>query len=433
MTAIPAETADPATSPGILRRFALRFALLAFAAYHLPLLLNDYPTLGGDGFREEGLAHVWGHVFTWLGLWVARHVFHLTGDMSYAREGDNGDTAEEYCRLLVGVVVAAVAASAWTLADRRAPRARWAGEALRVLLRYSLAIGLASYAVAKLLPQQFRALGPEQLEMRIGELSPMGLLWRFMGASRPYALFGGILEIVVVVLLSFRRTATLGALVCIPVMANVAMMNLCYGVPVKLFSISVLASATVLVLYDAPRLAGVLVLHRAMPPPPITRPFLPRCPEPLRWVLKVALVGGAILSSFLEMRPLVAPRAADSSPLHGNWRVDSFVRDGRELAQTADPTRWRRLTYGSAGVLVRLEDEALARCRAMANDAGDTLTLTCKRGNQGDPQRGELRWSRDGERVRMDGTLDGAPVSLTLTRLDVLLPRARFRWIDDAD
>jgi hypothetical protein len=63
-------------------------------------------------------------VFGQVGLWVARNVFGMTGPMPYALSGDNGDTAEEYCRLLVGVVIAAVAAGIWTAADRRRPGAR---------------------------------------------------------------------------------------------------------------------------------------------------------------------------------------------------------------------------------------------------------------------------------------------------------------------
>ena len=336
---------------GTARRFAARFALLAFALYHVPLLLNDYPSLGGGGFRHDGLAHAWGHVFTQVGVWVARHVFHLTGPMPDAFEGDNGDTAEEYCRLLVGVVASAVAATVWTLADRRAPRARWVEEALRVLLRYAIALGLASYGIAKILPQQFGQLRPDSLEMRLAELQPMGLLWRFMEASRPYSVFGGVMEMVAVLLLCFRRTARLGALVCVPVMSNVVMMNLCYDVPVKLFSTAMLVSAVALVFLDARPLLDVLVLHRAVSSAAPAPRFRSRRLNQVRQVVKLALVGGVILSSWYQMRGNVERAAvARASPLYGTWQVNSFLRDGRELAATAEPARWRRLTDSGAVV-----------------------------------------------------------------------------------
>src|SRR5262245_31009654 len=71
------------------RRLLERFALIAFGLYHLPLFLNNYPSLGGGGSAEEGLAIRWGHVFTQPGMWVVRHVFHMNGPMPRAYQGDN--------------------------------------------------------------------------------------------------------------------------------------------------------------------------------------------------------------------------------------------------------------------------------------------------------------------------------------------------------
>jgi hypothetical protein len=51
-----------ATPHRLGRRLIERFALIAFGLYHLPLLLNNYPTLGGGGFSDNGLAVSWGLV-----------------------------------------------------------------------------------------------------------------------------------------------------------------------------------------------------------------------------------------------------------------------------------------------------------------------------------------------------------------------------------
>ena len=234
---------DTGTPQSLARRVLERFGLIAFGLYHLPLFLNNYPSLGGGGFSDTGLSAAWGHVFTPPGVWVARHVFHMTGPMRSAYQGDNGDVGEEFGRLLLSVVIAIIGAAIWTFADRRRPRSRWVGPALHTGLRYAIALGLTSYGIAKLLPMQFPPIRTSQLEQRVGDLSPMSLLWTFMQYSRPYAFFGGAMEMLAVVLLCFRRTATLGALVCLAVMTNVALLNLAYGVPVKLYSIMIVASA----------------------------------------------------------------------------------------------------------------------------------------------------------------------------------------------
>lgn len=430
-TPIEAAIARDAPAPGIWRRLIGRFALVAFALYHLPLFINNYPSLGGGGFRGDGLSVAWGHVFGQVGLWVARHVLHQAGPMPAALSGDNGDTTEEYCRVLVTVVVAALAAVIWVAVDRRRPRARWVEDALHVLLRYSIALGLASYAVAKLYPVQFPPLTPTALDTRVGELSPNGLLWAFMRYSPVYSTIAGAMELTVVVLLCFRRTATIGALLCVPVMLNVMLMNLCYNVVVKLYSTAIVVSALVLVLYDARRLFDALVLRRSVPAQPVRPWFRSRRLNQARWLVKLVLVGGALVSSAVAMHEVQAGRLVDEvSPLRGTWDVASLVINGRELTGTTDPARWRRVSLGPRDVLLELEDGTVLRCGGTPDDANHTLGLACPRSHL----EGSLRWTRDGKELRLDGRFGGNPVTARLALRDsaeLPLLRTRFQWTYD--
>ena len=90
----------------------------------------------------------------------------------------------------------------------------------------------------------------------------MNVLWAFMGASRPYTVFAGLGEVLAALLLIWRRTGSLGGLVTIGVMTNVAMLNFCYDVPVKLYSSHLLVMAILVVLPDVGRLANVLIWNR---------------------------------------------------------------------------------------------------------------------------------------------------------------------------
>ena len=356
---------SPATAPHpVGRRVIERFALVAFGLYHLPLFLNNYPSLGGGGFSDEGLAISWGHVFTVPGLWVARHVFHLTGPMPTGNSGDNGDVAEEFGRLLLAVVIAIVVAACWTIADRQRPRSRWVGDALRVLLRFSIALGLASYAVAKLLPLQFPSPATLTLEQRVGDLTPMTLLWTFMGYSRPYAFFGGVMELAVVVLLCFRRTATLGALICMAVMTNVALMNYGYDVPVKLYATMIVLSAAVLMLYDAPRLIALFVINKTVPPAPLSSLPQDRIPTWLRWTIKFGLVGSVLVSSAVTVSRLVDTMSRDGSGFDGRWVVTSFAREG---GATDDSIRWKRINVSENFLGYRLASDTV---RALSHHEG---------------------------------------------------------------
>ena len=408
---------EPVSTHGIGRRVAARFALLAFGLYHLPLFLNNYPSLGGGGFRSEGLAIDWGHVFGHVGLWVARNVFDLSGPMPDALSGDNGDTAEEFCRLFVAIVVAAIGAALWTALDRRRPRAAWTEDALRVLLRYSIALGLASYAIAKLIPVQFPPLTAPALEYRLAEMHPMTLLWSAMRYSSPYSTFAGAMELLAVGLLCFRRTTTLGALLCVPVMLNVALMNYCYRVPVKLFSTMIVVSALVIVAFDARRLIDLLLRHRAIPAMPPRPPFASARWNRWRWAVKALVVGSVLASSVAAM---TQPGARDDRGLAGTWEVTSFVDGSRELARTGEPARWRRLAIGDGRAVVRLESDALQFCRL--SDA-----LTC-----GDAPAATLHWTLAGDELRLDGRRGDAPLTLTLRRApESRLLTTPFQWTYD--
>ncbi|HEX4417090.1 MAG TPA: hypothetical protein VH165_04280 [Kofleriaceae bacterium] len=414
--------------PGPVRRLAARFALLAFGFYHVPLFLNDYPMFGGGGGETDGLSQAWGQIFGQVGLWIARHVFRLTGPMPNALDGDNGDTSEEYARLLVGVAIAAIAAVIWTIADRRRPRAPWVERVLHLLLRYAIALGLASYALAKIFPVQFGELDTVALESRVGELSPMRLMWHFMEYSRPYSMFAGIMELSVVLLVAFRRTATLGALLCLVVMTNVALLDICYDVPVKLFSASMAISAAVLVVYDAPRLAAA-VLRRPLPPPPVeTSVVRSRRWRVAGWLVKIVLIGGVLISSAVVMRSAGTNLQPPTSlPLEGMWNVTSFVQAGQELVQTAAPARWRRVVIGSWRGMIRFEDDTIASCTAQVDAAAHTLALSCSKG-----RTGVLSYTRDGARLQLDGSFDHMPVIATLQRRadsDIPLRRAKFHWM----
>src|SRR5262245_2999297 len=399
------------------RRLLERFALITFGFYHLPLFLNNYPTLGGGGFNEDGLAVRWGHVFTVPGIWIAQHLFHITGPMPRGSAGDNGDVSEEFARLLLCVVLGITGAIAWAIADRRRPSGEWTESALRLLLRYSIALGLTGYAVAKLFPQQFPPIAASVLERRVGDLTPMSLLWTFMQYSRAYAFAGGLVELLAVVLLCYRSTATLGALVCLVAMTNVALLNYAYGVPVKLYATMIVLSAAVLVLYDVRRVLDVFVRNRAVDASRESTVVQDLVSTRWRQAIKVVMVGSVMLSSVVAMAPTL--RRSPVSVVEGTWNVDA----------ASPPSRWRRLTVDAFGVTISTSGAALLRCRHTRTADATALSLQCSEGH-----RGELRSTRGGDTLHLEGTFDGAPVSVTATYVDrasYRLLRTPFRWIFD--
>ena len=409
------ETSAHAKPQSATRRLLERFALIAFGLYHIPLFVNNYPSLGGGGFNDTGLAARWGRIFTVPSIWVAKTLFHIAKPGNAA--GDNGDASEEYARLLICVVVGAIGAIAWTLADRERPRGEWVESTNRVLLRYSIALGLMSYGVAKVFPQQFPPIAIGTLDRRVGDLTPMSLLWTFMQYSRPYAFFGGLMELTACVLLCFRRTATLGALVCLAVMTNVTLMNYFYGVPVKLYATMITLSAAALVLYDTRRLFEVFVWNRTVGPSNESTMIQDRVPTLWRRVIKTSAVGSVALSSVVAMVGTLKP-PQPSSRIEGSWQV---------LPSTPS-VAWRTLSISRTGMVVRVASDSVFGCR-LGNAQPQAISLQCARGHAG-----TLRWTRAADTLRLTGTFDNAPIDLAATlkeRASYPLMRAKFRWFFD--
>jgi uncharacterized membrane protein YphA (DoxX/SURF4 family) len=242
------ETSD---SMRALPKFALRFSVVYWSLYCLPSTISE--TLV--------------RAFASKVLGISKTLVLPNG---------SGDTTYSYVQALLIFVIAMTGALIWTALDRRKTDYRLTHDLLRSLLRYMLAFIMLSYGLAKIgwFTNQFPTPNALRLASTYGESSPMGLLWTFMGASRPYTIFAGLGEVIGGLLLLMRRTATVGALIVFGVMTNVMMMNFCYDVPVKLYSAHLVLMSVFILLPDLGRLFSLLVLNRPTHPIRLAPPYV---------------------------------------------------------------------------------------------------------------------------------------------------------------
>jgi uncharacterized membrane protein YphA (DoxX/SURF4 family) len=320
----------------------------------------------------------------------------------------SGDTMFAYLELLLLALLAIAFALGWTAVDRKSDDARVA-RALRSALRWWLAVVLVLYGLAKVFELQFHEPPAWILDQRVGDKSPMGLMWTFMGHSRPYTIAAGLAECLGAGLLLWRRTATIGALVLAIVMTNVVAMNFCYDVPVKLYSLELLAAALAVAAPDLRRMM-IAALGRATrevePPPRVL--WIERTGRALRllylgWVVTVALS----LSS-------VPDRFAPVSELDGAWDAQN------------EP-RWSRFLIGQGIAVIRTPSEQRTYFRAAIDPAKHTIVLDA-------PLRhGELAYElRDPDHLVVRGTINETWYEVTLVRTPPWLLETRgFHWIQE--
>lgn len=218
--------------------------------------------------------------------------------------------------------------------------------ALHALLRFLLILWLLIYAWSKLFLVQMGRLDYSDAPYTVGEKSPMGLLWTFMAYSPVIQFLAGLVELVVILLLVFRRTAWLGGLVGVVVMGTTFLLNLVYDVPVKQMLLVGTIGLALVALPELPRVAR-FVLGRSTAGTAGSPPLLPwpRVRAVTRWVLPalglLIVVSGAGLPLFLPL-----PERSELA-LPGAYRV--VADTSPPAAQLTDDTRWQTIAFGQWG------------------------------------------------------------------------------------
>ena len=412
------EVPDPFAWP-LAQKLAFRFFFCYWLKYALPESgrVSFLRIFGGvfpkaTGFLIDHYEKVW-HT---LVPWVATRLFHVTGQpATYFRTG-SGDTTLQYVNQLLYVLVAIAAVAVWTAFDRKRPNYRRLSAWLRLVVRYTLALTLFSYGFAKVFPLQFQPPRFAKLMEPYGEFTPMGVLWSFMGASLPYTIYSGAAEVLGGLLLLFRRTTTLGAIVSAAVMCNVMALNYMYDVPVKLYSTNLFCMAVFLLAPEARRLTDVLILNRAAAPSDVAQVDFTR-----RWARIAARSLWVLFVGFVLYRQV-----------HGGWQ--GYVQTYRNvehpplggLYDVESGTPWRKVAVDFAQSMTVRTTEDVVQSIPTAYD-GNSITFN---------KRDKLTITRpDADHVVLQGALNGALATIRLKKIDtskMALFSRGFHWINES-
>lgn len=423
-----AESPVPCTIPlehwGFLRRALFRFAFVYLVFYCWPYagrsnLFDAIPSFGAGAINDDdtlGLTKIAEAPWRALCPWVAVHVFHLHGEVTQYHPTGSGDTTLDYVLSFCFAAIAAFATIAWSFLDHRRPNYRTLYAWLRLLVRFTLAFTMLSYGFAKVYPLQFMPPFLSQLTETCGEASPMGILWTFMGTSTAYTRFCGLVEVTAGLMLLFRRTTVLGALVAAGAMLNVAVLNFCYDVPVKLYSVHLVLISLFLLIPDAAALMRFFLFRQAAR---LDGAWLPRFER--RWLrfAAIALQALVIVSVLYNnvwggYRSLKQYSTVSQKhpPLYGVWNVDRFAMDG----SPADAANWRQLVAEFPGrVNVRNSSGDRITYRTTYNEQKHTVKLSAARSNQSVEFSYE---QRDPQHLILRGKLDGRETIAEFHRLD---------------
>ena len=421
---------------GIAKRIAFRLAFCYLVLYISFDLLAI--AVGGNlgSYLYKAYAKIWYPVVPWVGA----HILHLKTpvDPVYLIEDGMGDTAFEYVQIFSFLLLAVLGTIAWTLIDRRTKNYREIHHWLRVYVRYVFAFVLLGYGMIKVIKTQFPFPGFSQLLTTYGNSSPFDLLWNFMGYSTAYTFFAGAVEILAAVLLFWRRTVTLGALVAVAGTLNVLMLNYCYDVTVKIASTHLLLLSLFLLAADLGRLANFFLLNRATAPVNL---------GPAVTSLSMSIVGGGLKFLIIAFAIYLSTKnsltihrmneQAKNMPVYGMYEVEEFKFNGQLLPPlTTDRLRWQKVLFGPWGtgspMSIVMMDNSLQTYFSARYDADKhTISIVTQNGKT----KNILSYSRsDPDHLTIEGSFKADSVSVSLKKIDetkLPLVRSRFSWLND--
>ncbi|WP_334024392.1 DoxX family protein [Nocardia terpenica] len=424
-----------------LTRIAFRLCFLYFGLFCVtyPQLITDYVGFLHRLFPSYQEMMLWQTTLLNAPLtWVGRTVF---GTDVVFRNNHSGDQTIYWVQLFCLLVIATAGTAIWTVLDRRRPDYRRLAGWFLLFIRMCVAASMMDFGWSKLFPTQMPVPSLTALLHPLGDFGPMGVLWTQVGLSPQYEMLLGLAEVLGGVLLFIPRTAIAGAMLTLIATAQVFVLNMTFGVPVKILAGHLLLMCLVLLAPEARRLLEGLFLDRATGPSTAPYPFHTRRSRRIAALVQVVL-GVWVAANFAQIgwgtwRDEGPYRT--KPPLYGIWSVQDFERDGQALPPLlTDGNRWQRIVFDTPGVMTyQRMDGTLVDTELDVDTAGHRLTLAeASNGTDAQPKPlGEFTFQQDSpDRLRLEGRLDGHPVTIALDRVDPNSFRLRstgFRWIQD--
>ncbi|WP_288956427.1 hypothetical protein [uncultured Polaribacter sp.] len=392
-------------------KMSFRFLFLYFSLYVLSIFTSS----------------LWEPVINWIGTFV----FNIDYDFSSNGRG-SGDTTYAYLMLFLFLCFSILGNIIWSFLDRKRKSYNQLQYGLLVGLRFILIFFMFTYGIVKIFHLQMPALSNSDLISTFGNKSPMGLAWDFMGFSKTYSVFAGLAEVTAGILLISRRTQTYGAIATIVVMLNVFMMNLCFDIPVKIFSFHLMLMGILILMADFKRFFGVVVLNKNINNYTIY-PQQNKEDRKIIMISKTVLFLVTTVFFILTSYPRYKKRYLNSkSPLYGIWQVTKFQKNRQNtFTESSLKERWNYITIdqNKYATIKTLDDKLLPYKFTV-----DTVNNNIFFGKFREKKLDTLTYQKNDSMLFIKGVFKNDTLNIQLkfkSPEDFLLKSRGFHWVNE--
>jgi hypothetical protein len=376
----------------------------------------------------------WDEFWHWLIPIFSKNVLRLEKPITDF-PGGSGDTTFNYVQLLLNLILSFIGGFIWLFMAKQRKNHTRLYQLLITGLRYYVAIMMLSYGFAKVIQNQFSYPYLARLIQPYGESSPMGLAWTFMGYSKGYNFFTGMAEVIGGLFLFFRCTKTFGALFTMTVCTTIFVMNLCYDIPVKLFSFHLLLFATFIAMQDCNNLVAFFFKNK--PAQLIQSPFYFEHHKKARWFryLKWFMVFFLFYTNYTDNKKQYDKDANFSRtvPLYGIYNAECKIVNADTIPLIyKDTNNWKQLIISSSGAArIRLLNDSLRRLTFRVDTSKNEIIYFPSKDST---TKFNFKYTIDNGLLSMYGKIKTDSVILKFTRFNeekYLLNSRGFNWINE--
>ncbi|SFA42943.1 hypothetical protein SAMN04488511_103208 [Pedobacter suwonensis] len=367
--------------------------------------------------------------------WFSKHIIHYHYDFTIYTNG-SGDTSYDWILLLFIFLVSVIGSIIWSVLDRKRKSYHAAYYWLVVLVRFYLAFTLILYGAIKVIKLQFPDPSLMRLLQPFGDASPMGLAWTFLGFSKGYNIFMGIIEVSAVLLL-FRRTVVIGAFLSLAATVHVMTMNYFFDVPVKLLSTALVVMCLFILAPHFLKLYRFFIKYESQQLEQMYRPEFKK-----KWLyytaygVKYLYIAASLLfliSSLIDQRKTYGS-AAPKPFMYGIYNVEHMRYKGKILEPlTTDSTRWKQLIINYPGYArIKKMNDSTVNFTAVFDQGKKIVVL---KSTDKDSAKYVLNYTITGkDKLTLSGLTEKDSISVSFKRKDLkdfkLINRG-FHWISE--